>query len=280
MSTDPTVPLGIIAGRGDLPAWIIAACRERGRPYFVLAIENQTDPETVARDVPHAWIRLGGAGKGITLLRQAGVKDLVMAGGVTRPSLASLRPDMWSARFLAKVGLKSLGDDNLLRALIAEIEAEGFHMVGLDDLLPSLLAPRGRLGRLEPDEQARIDLRRGWEVARGLGALDVGQGVVVQQGIVLAVEAVEGTEAMLARAGRLARDGLGGVLVKLKKPQQERRADLPTIGPATMDQAAAAGLRGIAVEAGGTVMLDRDEILVRADRLGLFLIGLSEPRDI
>ncbi|CCQ73975.1 LpxI family protein [Magnetospira sp. QH-2] len=276
MRTDGATTLGIVAGRGDLPARLIDACRSKNRPFFVLALQDQADPETVAGDVPHAWIRLGGAGGGIKKLHEAGVSDLVMAGGVTRPSLGALRPDMWSARFIAKVGWKSLGDDGLLSALIAEIEKEGFKVVGIDDILPDLLAPQGQLGCIAPDDRAREDLRRGWLVARGLGNLDVGQAVVVQQGIVLAVEAVEGTDAMLDRCAHLRREGPGGVLVKLKKPQQERRADLPTIGAPTVARAADAGLRGIAVEAGGTVLLDRDALIDAANQRGLFLVGLSE----
>jgi DUF1009 family protein len=130
------------------------------------------------------------------------------------------------------------------------------------------------LGRHAPDAQAWADIARGAEVVRALGSVDVGQGCIVQQGIVLAAEAIEGTDQMLARAGALARPGPGGVLVKLVKPGQDRRADLPTIGPATLLAAHAAGLRGVAFEAGGTLLTDRDACIAEADRTGLFLLGL------
>lgn len=267
--------LGLIAGGGDLPGRVIAACQAEGRPVFVLALEGFADPAPLT-GVDHAWIRLGAAGEGFSLLKQHDVAEVVMVGPVRRPSLADLRPDWRAARLFARVGLRALGDDGLLRAVIAEFEQEGFRVVGVDDILGGQVARRGVLGRIEPDAQALSDLRRGAEVARGLGALDVGQGAVVQQGIVLAAEAVEGTDAMLGRCAALRRDGAGGVLVKMCKPQQERRADLPTIGPVTVEQAHAAGLRGIGVQAGSTLLVDPDGLRARADALGLFVVGLGE----
>ena len=173
--------------------------------------------------------------------------------------------------------MRALGDDGLLAAIVKELEIEGFRVVGADGILRSALAPAGLIGRMAPDELAQQDLVHAVKVARALGALDIGQAVVVQQGVVLAVEAAEGTAALLARAKMLALDGPGGVLVKLAKPGQERRADLPTIGPETLEQAGAAGLRGIAVEAGATLILDREATVAAADARGLFLIGLTAP---
>jgi DUF1009 family protein len=265
--------LGILAGGGELPAQLIEACRRNGREVFVLAFEGHT-PATVA-GVAHAWIRLGAAGSAFETLKQAGVAELVMAGGVTRPSLAELRPDLRTARWLATTGARALGDDGLLSAVVRSLEAEGFGVVGVDEILKHLLAEAKVYGRLAPDAQAEADIQRGIAVAGALGAADVGQGVVVQQGIVLAVEAAEGTDALLRRAGELRRDGPGGVLVKIKKPGQEHRADLPTIGKRTVEAAAAAGLRGIAVEAGGTLVVDGDTLGAAADAAGLFVVGLQ-----
>jgi DUF1009 family protein len=266
--------LGIIAGAGDLPARLVEACRAADRAFFVLAIEHETDPATVA-GAPHAWIRLGAAGDGFRHLRENGVTELVMAGGIRRPSIASLRPDWRAAKFFAKVGYRALGDDGLLSAVVKELESEGFHVIGADALLPSALAPAGPFGALAPDAEAARDIARGIEVARALGALDVGQSVVVQQGLVLGVEAIEGTDALVARCAALRREGPGGVLVKMKKPGQERRADLPTIGAATVRAAARAGLRGIAVEAGGSLVIDLAGVAAAADRLGLFVVGVA-----
>jgi DUF1009 family protein len=266
--------LGIIAGAGELPLRAVEACRAVGRPVFVLALEGAASPATV-ESVPHAWIRLGAAGQGLRLLKENGVEELVMIGGVRRPSLFALRPDWRTARFFARIGYRALGDDGLLRAVIRELESEGFRVVGADTVLGDALATEGPLGALRPDVQAESDIGRGLEVARALGALDVGQAAVVQQGIVLGVEAAEGTDALLARCGPLRRDGPGGVLVKVAKPGQDRRADLPTIGPATVAAAAAAGLRGIAVEAGATLVADRTAVVAAADRVGLFVVGIA-----
>lgn len=264
--------LGIVAGGGELPARLIAACRNTGRDVFVLALEGHADPERIG-DVPQAWIRLGAAGTGIRILKDNGVEELVMAGPVRRPSMAELRPDMRTARFFAKVGLKALGDDGLLRAVLRELETEGFRVVGADAILGDALARPGVWGQVAPDDQALSDIRRGREVLRGMGPLDVGQAVVVQQGIVLAVEAVEGTAAMLGRCGGLRREGPGGVLVKAAKPGQERRVDLPAVGVETVRQAAEAGLRGIAVEAESTMVLAREQMVAEADAAGIFLTG-------
>ena len=265
--------LGIVAGSGGLPRRLVEACREAGREVFVLALEGAAEPETVT-GVAHAWCPIGAAGLGLDLLRAHGATELVLAGGVRRPSLASLRPDWRAAKFFARVGYRALGDDGLLSAVVAELEREGFRVVGPDEVLAAGLAPEGALGRLSPDDSALSDIARGERIARTLGTLDIGQAVVVQQGLVLGVEAIEGTDALLERCAGLRRDGLGGVLVKVEKPGQEPRADRPAIGPRTVALAAAAGLRGIAIEAGATIVIDRDEVVAEADRAGLFVFGI------
>lgn len=267
--------LGIVAGGGDLPARLVAACRAAGREVFVLALEGHADAVAV-NSAPHAWIRLGAAATGFRLLHEAGVEEVVMAGPVRRPTVQELRPDWRTARFFARLGLAALGDDGLLRAVVREFESEGFRVIGADSILADVVAGEGEFGRHSPDAQGWADIRRGLEVARRLGALDVGQAAVVQQGIVLGVEAVEGTDALLARCGGLRRAGPGGVLVKTAKPGQERRVDLPTIGPETVRQAEAAGLRGIAVEAGGALVVARERVIAAADAAGLFVIGIAD----
>ena len=179
----------------------------------------------------------------------------------------------------AKTGARALGDDGLLSALVRALEDEGFRMVGADDVVSDLLAPQGPLGAVAPEAEAKADIALGIDVALALGALDVGQAVVVQQGLVLGVEAAEGTDALIERCGGLRRAGPGGVLVKVKKPGQDRRVDLPTIGVSTVTAAAAAGLSGIAVEAGGTLVMDRSAVAETADRVGVFVIGVPVPDD-
>jgi len=266
--------LGILAGGGSLPRRLVDVCRANGREIFVLAFEGQTDPDTVA-DVPHTWNRLGQVGAAIAALRQAEAEEVVMIGPVGRPSLREIGLDLKGAKLAARIGAASLSDDNLLRAVVTILEREGFRILGVDDILKDLLAPDGPLGRVQRPTDAVADIARGLEVARSLGAVDVGQAVVVQQGIVLGVEAAEGTDRLLERCAELRREGPGGVLVKIRKPQQERRVDLPTIGPRTVAGAAAAGLRGIAVEAGGTLIVDRPRVVQEADDAGLFLLGVA-----
>jgi UDP-2,3-diacylglucosamine hydrolase len=270
----PTAPrLGIIAGGGGLPRRLVDACQATGREVFVLALEGAADLAAV-EGVAHAWCRLGAAARGLALLRENNVTELVLAGGVRRPSLSMLRPDWRAAKLYARIGYKALGDDGLLSAIVAEFEREGFRVIGADELLAAGLAPEGALGGRRPDAQALADIEHGHRIARALGGLDIGQAVVVQQGLVLGVEAIEGTDALLRRCAELRREGPGGVLVKIEKPGQEQRADRPTIGPRTVALASEAGLRGIAVEAGATIVLDRDQVVDAADRAGLFVVGI------
>ncbi len=276
--------LGILAGRGELPVRIVRTCREQGRPFFVVAFKNQTPRETVADGhIPHMWVRLGAAGKAIRRLREEGVEDLVMAGAIHRPSLLAMMPDAVVLKFLIKSGAAALGDDGFLSAVIRTLEREeGFRVVGAESLLPEVLAAEGAFGAVQPDGRARRDMEKGIEAARELGARDLGQGVVVEGGRVLDVEGKDGTDAMLARVRGnrppCAEDpGNGGVLVKVSKPGQETRADLPTIGIETVHAAARAGLSGIAVEAGGALVIGRDEVIKAADRAGLFVVGVKVP---
>ena len=265
--------LGIIAGGGTLPALLAKMCVESGRDYFLLAIEGFADP-AMLNGCPHAWFRLGEAGKGIKLLREHQVHDLVLAGAVRRPSLKELRPDAWAMRFFAKLGKAWVGDDSLLSALVKALESEGFRVVGSDSILADHLAVPGPYGAILPDDFARTDMDRGFEVVRQLGALDIGQAAIVQQGIVLGVEGAEGTDKLIQRCAALHRDGPGGVLVKARKPGQEQRVDLPTVGSNTVRAAIDSGLRGIAFEAGGVFVFDRDEAIRLANQAGLFIMGV------
>ncbi len=260
-----------------LPCRLIEACRSAGREFFVVALEGQAEPETVA-DAPHLWVRLGAAGTIIDLLKGENVREVVLAGRVRRPSMAELRPDLRASKLLLKFGVgAAVGDDHLLSAVARELEKEGFRVVAPDEILHALLAPEGVLGKARPDALALANIERGMAVAHGMGALDVGQAVIVQEGIVIAVEAVEGTDALIERSRELRRDGAGGVLVKVKKPKQDKRLDLPAIGPRTVECAVRAGLVGIAVEAGNTLLIDRDALLSAADAAGIFVVGI-DPR--
>ncbi|MCQ4160162.1 UDP-2,3-diacylglucosamine diphosphatase LpxI [Roseomonas sp. GC11] len=259
-----------------MPQRAAAAAAAAGRRPHVVVLEGFGDPRDYAA-YPHILCRLGAAGRMLDWLRAAGCRDLVLAGQVKRPSFLSLRPDGGAAKLLPRIGMRAFGgDDSLLTAVLRVLQEEGFNPLPAQAILATLLVEvPGQLGRVAPDAEARRDIARGVGVLRTMGAADVGQGCVVQQGLVLAVEAIEGTDAMLARAGTLRREGPGGVFIKILKPGQDRRVDLPTVGPATVAAVAAAGLRGLAIEARGTIVVDRDETVAAADAAGLFLLAID-----
>ena len=266
--------LGIIAGGGKLPLQLVESCQSVKRPFFVLALEESADIEAI-RHIPHTIVRLGAVGEALTQLKKAGVKEIVLAGKVRRPALTSLRPDMTGAKLLARLGGAFFaGDDGLLKAVVSFLEEEGFTVVGANDILAGLVAPEGLLGKTAPSAQAMADITHGMKILKTLGALDIGQAVIIENGYVLGVEAAEGTDALIERCGTLRREKNSGVLVKCKKPGQEERVDLPTVGPATIDKIHSAGFAGIAVESGGSLIVDRDVTVARADRLGIFVIGV------
>lgn len=270
--------LGIIAGGGALPARLAAAAKAAGRAVFVVMLDGHANDPTL-ESYPKITLRLGAAAKILEAMRAEDCVDIVLAGKVARPSFSAMRPDWRATKLLMKVGLKALGDDGLLRLVGQELEREGFRLIGAHEILTDLAVEEGVLGTVQPDEQAMSDAKHGLSVARILGQADVGQGCVVQQGLVLALEAIEGTDEMLRRSALYKREGVGGVLVKSAKPQQDKRLDLPAIGLKTIEESHKAGLRGIALLAGGTMIIDREAVLARADALGMFIVGLRADND-
>lgn len=266
--------LGIIAGQGQLPALLIQACNAQQRPFFVLALEGQTEPDLL-EGVDHTWIGLGEIGKGIDALKRHNVTQLVLAGGVKRPSLASLKMDWRGTKLLARVGLRALGDDALLRLIVEELTQEGITVVGAQTCLASLQCSLGPLGTHTPSPQATADIEWGIRVLTTLSPLDIGQAVVVQQGVVLGIEAAEGTDALIQRCAALQKPGHPATLIKMAKQHQDERVDLPTLGPDTLEQVLAAGMAGIAFEAAKALLLDADRLRGMADQGGVFLMGVS-----
>ncbi|MFZ4541846.1 MAG: LpxI family protein [Rickettsiales bacterium] len=274
---EPLPTLGIIAGGGELPCVLIQACLDSGRPFYVLALEDTAEEATteLAPD-HHAWIRIGAIGKALDILRKNNVTELVLAGRVTRPRIATLRPDMKGAKLLARIGAQFMsGDNELLASIVQFFEEEGFRVAGAEDIVKDLVTPEGMIGSIYPDKRAQADIETGARIARAIGALDVGQAVIIHNGQTLGVEAVEGTDGLISRCAPLKFEEKGGVLVKVKKPQQEKRVDLPTIGVSTVEHLAACGFAGVAVEAGASLILNRREVARRADALGVFVIGFS-----
>ena len=268
--------LGIIAGGGALPRRIADSYDPTGDAVFFIAFEGITDAATI-RDRGHAWVKLGQMQATMDHMTGAGVEDVVMAGPIKRPALSSLDLDGRATKFLLRAGVRAFGDDGLLSLLVSEIEKDGLIVVGIDQVLADLLAPLGSIAGPSADAVAMADVERGVAVLTIMGAVDIGQSAAVQEGLVLAVEAVEGTDAMIARAGQLMREGPAPVLVKISKPGQERRADLPTVGPDTVRNAVAAGFRGLALEAGGTLLIDGGEVRRIAGDANFFVLGVTVP---
>jgi len=266
----------IIAGNGQLPVDVARVLQERGEKPFLLPLRGEAEKSLY--DFDHREISVVEFAKLVRALKAADIKNVVLAGGVTkRPLLRDLRFDWPTLKALPRLfSALGQGDDALLRAFISLLESYGFQVVGAHELVGQLLAPeKGCLTRTKTTSAHARDIALGQEAARLLGQLDIGQGVVAVGGRVVAIEGAEGTDAMLERVANLRQEGRippkGGVLVKMMKPAQETRADLPTIGPMTMDKAAAAKLDGVAVEAGRSFILNWHETIARANHYHLFI---------
>jgi len=280
-------PLGILAAGGRLPLDIAHCVLRTGRTVELVLLDGLCDPDTALPDVATLGthrVALGRIGEILAKLRQAGCMEVILAGHARRPDLKKLRLDAKGMATLPRfLPLLRGGDDHLLTGIIGFLEDEGFAVVGVKDVTPGLLMSLGPAGRHRPDEQALRDIALGEAVIAGVSPHDVGQAVVVNDNRVLAIEAAEGTDAMLERVTALRQRGslrgaeAGGVLVKRPKIGQDERVDLPTIGARTLENVAVAGLQGVAVTAGEVILLERESAIDIADRAKLFLYGIDAP---
>jgi DUF1009 family protein len=270
--------LGLIAGGGDLPAAVAARCDAERRPVFIIRLAGFADSHLVRW--PGAEFGMAQIGAILKALKTEGCTTVCLAGIVNRPDFKTLKPDFKGATLLPGiVSAAAKGDDALLRKILSVFEAEGFAVEGADDILGGETLAAGALGAFSPTPEQLSDLKKALHVAEKSGELDIGQGAVVCDGLVLAVEAQEGTDAMLSRVAGLPADLRGsagdrrGALGKAPKPIQDLRVDMPVIGPRTVEMAAAAGLAGIGGLSGRLILIDRAAIIAAADRLGLFVWG-------
>ncbi|MEN6543751.1 UDP-2,3-diacylglucosamine diphosphatase LpxI [Parvibaculum sp.] len=277
--------LGVAAGGGPLPLAVADAARAAGREVFIVGVKGAAGPDI--ERYPHGWVRVGAMGRFLKLFKQNGCEDVVIIGPMTRPTLRDIVPDFRGLLLLPRfIKRMKTGDDALLRGVVEFLEENGIRVVGAETILPSLLASTGLLSKAVPTPSQEADIDAAIAAARKIGALDIGQGAVVCRGHVLALEDIKGTDAMLGRVAAMPPEGRGseiardGVLVKLPKPAQERRVDLPTIGVRTVERAAAAGLAGIAVESGGAIVADAEGVARKADELGLFVLGFPHARTL
>ena len=275
METQETI--GLIAGNGTFPLLFTRAARELGYRVVAVAHRGETLENIVNEADQVTWVRVGQLGRSIRAFRSAGVKRAVMAGGIDKVrSLLAVRPDWTGLRALRKS--RGRGDDALLRSVAEEFENAGINIVSSTSFLPHIVSSGGRIAGPRPQKSDLDDVRLGCDVLRALGPHDVGQSVVVERGIVLAIEAVEGTDAALRRAGTLGRGR--SVLVKMAKHGQDMRFDAPAVGPTTIEMMAATGARTLAVEAGAAIVLEGDRVCVLADRYGIAVLGCNAAGEV
>ena len=278
-------PLAMLCGGGSLPLTVADKVVSKGRPVLLFPLRGAAEGLAVER-FPHHWLHIGQIGKFLRLARAAGCRDVVFIGSLVRPSLWHVHPDFKGLTTLPRVFAAFRGGDNhLLTSMGKVLEDEGLRLIGAHEVAPDILIPEGALGRAQPSEIDRGDIALGLEYLHAAGEFDIGQAVVVAGRHVLAVEAAEGTDAMLARVaemranGRLrARTGTG-TLVKAPKPGQDRRFDLPSIGPQTVEGVIRAGLAGIAVLAGSTIIAEPAQLIESADRAGVFVVGVPSETE-
>jgi len=265
--------IGLIAGGGRFPLLFAESARRAGHKVVAVAHRSETDPALAERVDAITWVKLGQLGHLLAALREGGAHHCVMLGAITkRRFFSDAMLDATGLRLLARIAVRS--DDNLLRALARFLEEEGVPVTDPTPFLADRLAGEGVLGKHRPSAEEEADARYGLELARGIGRLDLGQTVVVKDRVALAVEALEGTDACIRRGGELATSG-GVVVVKAVKPHQDRRFDLPAVGPDTVESLVAAKGRVLAVEAGATLVMDLDRMIERADEAKVVLLGVK-----
>src|SRR5437667_12105891 len=273
-------PIGLIAAGGVMPFAVADSLVARGLNPVLFALKGACDPVRVER-FRHHWISVGQVGRAVKLFRSENCRDLVFIGTLVRPALSEIRLDWGTLRVIGRVWAAFRGgDDHLLSGIGRILEQDGFRMVGIKDVAPDLLMPEGCLTLKSPDENAVADIAKGRDVLRALSPFDIGQAAVVIDGHVVGVEDIEGTDGLLARVARLRAEGRiraaagRGVLVKAPKRGQDLRFDLPTVGPRTVEGAVKAGLGGIAIIAGNTIVVEPQAMIETADAAGLFVTGL------
>lgn len=267
--------IGVIAGGGVLPEKLILSCEKQGLVPFVIGFQGQTAPH-ITNGRYHLWTRLGAAADIIQTFKAHHIKNIVMIGHIRRPSLQEICPNWKTAALISRIGLQAFGDDGLLRAIKGELSNQGFVIHGVQDYVADLLTEDKCYTLSTPNESQLTDIKRGVIIAKTLGSHDIGQCCVVQNGVVLAVEAIEGTDNMIARCADLKRKASHGpILVKSCKPQQDRDLDLPTIGPNTIQNAYESGFSGIVIEAGASLFIDPDECTALANRYKMFILGMD-----
>jgi len=265
--------LAIIAGNGSIPFYLIEECKKIGREYCLIIIEGHGKELSVKYN-PDYIVSLAKMGRAVKYVKNIGIKHILMVGGVKRPSLKNIIPDLWTAKFLTTISSKVSGDNSVLSKLTKALEREGFIIVAPEEVLPNLICPKGTLGKVKPNQQNNEDISTGYRIAKIIGANDIGQSIIIENGLVIAVEAAEGTDRMIKRSLNLKKEKKAGVLIKVIKPMQDKRIDRPVIGIDTIKAVKKAGLDGIALESNEILILNYSDVILYADEEGLFVEGI------
>ena len=265
--------LAIIAGNGSIPFYLIEECNKIGREYCLIIIEGHGKELSEKYD-PDYTVSLSKMGRAVKYVKNIGIKHILMVGGVKRPSLKNIIPDLWTAKFLTTISSKVSGDNSVLSKLTKALEREGFIIVAPEEVLPNLICPKGTLGKVKPNQQNNEDISTGYRIAKIIGANDIGQSIIIENGLVIAVEASEGTDRMIKRSLNLKKEKKAGVLIKVIKPMQDKRIDRPVIGIDTIKAVKKAGLDGIALESNEILILNYSDVILYADEEGLFVEGI------
>ena len=269
--------IGLIAGNGTFPIVFARAAKQKGLQVIAVAHEGETLPELAQWVDALFWVKVGQLGKLITIFKEQGVTDVLMAGGIKKTHFFSgARPDLRGVAMLAKMVHKK--DDSLLRAVADELESDGIMVRASTLYLDNIVAKPGVLTKRKPSNAERLDIGFGWQMAKEIGRLDIGQTVVLKDQVILAVEAIEGTDEAIRRGGQLCSGG--AVIVKTCKPQQDLRFDLPAIGPLTIETMNEVKASCLAVEAGKTIILDGNAVIESADRTGIAIVAVLDGKDI
>ena len=265
--------LAIVAGDGSLPVQVIEKCIELGKPYSLIVINEHGD-EVLKKFKSDFILHLNKIGNAIKFARDNDIDEIIMIGGIRRPPIKSMVPDLWTTKFLAKNTNKILGDNSILSSLAKALEVEGFKIIAIENILSNILSKKGVMGKISPGKSHLKDIKIGYKIAKSIGELDIGQSLVIEDGVILALEAVEGTSEMISRVEKYMKLSGEAILVKVLKTHQDKRIDRPTIGSDTVKQIARRGLAGIVLEANEVLIIDYKETISMANKNNIFIKGM------
>lgn len=267
--------LGIIAGAGSLPKHVLEACKKKGIPYHIIGLIHETDMHVFEGDPNLSKFKVYSVSKILAELKEKGVTHVTLAGKVKRADLARLLLDIKGAKLLALILKAGLADNCILQTIMNFLESEGFKIIAPEVVATEIVLQKGCITKHKPDDAATADIKKGLKILNGVASFDVGQSLVIQSGLVLGIEAAEGTDELIKRCGEIQQQSEEGpILIKIAKPHQDRRADLPCVGTETIEMAKQYGIRGIAAEAGSALVMDQSHTIKLADKYKIFIVGV------